>query len=114
MCKLLVLRQKMRLRTGENRPPLFKRDDPKRFCEKQVTWKNLMPQILVTLIPVAAGIYLLIQSFSWTILILTLTPVLIWFFGNPIIFGKLVCPHCKQGRICCPANEFFGKKVEKK
>lgn len=99
---------------GKIAPLLFKRDDPKRFCEKQVTWKNLMPQILVTVIPMVAGIYLLIQGFSWTILILTLTPILVWFLGNPIIFGKLACPHCKQGRICCPANEFFGKKVEKK
>jgi len=91
---------------------LFKKEDPQKFCKKQVTFLKLIPHILVFLIPVVAGVFLLIQSFNWIILILTLIPVFSWFVGNQLVYGKLACPHCAQGRICCPANAFFGKKNE--
>jgi hypothetical protein len=94
---------------GKIAPIFFKRDDPKKFCEKEVTWKNMLPQVLVVVVPVVVAVYLLIQSFSWPILGVMLVPILIWFFGNPTLYGKLNCPHCKQGRICCPAMEFFSK-----
>jgi hypothetical protein len=99
---------------GKVVPLLFKREDPKKFCEKQITWKNLLPMILVSVVPLVSGVYLLLQSFSWLILAIALVPIFIWFVGNPLIYGKLGCPHCKQERICCPANDFFGKKVKKK
>lgn len=99
---------------GAIAPLLFKKGDPKKFCEKEVTWKSLLPTMLTTVLPIVAGGYLLLQSFSWLIVALLAVPVLTWVVGNPIIYGKLGCPYCKQGRICCPANDFFGKKVEKK
>ena len=105
--ELVVLAQPVK------RLELFKKGDPRRFCEKQVTWKNLLPQIMVTVFPLIGGAYLLWTSFEWLILGLMLVPVIIWFLGNPLVYGKLACPHCRQGRICCPANDFFGKKVEK-
>lgn len=91
-------------------PLFFKKQDSKRFCEKQVTWKNLLPGMLTTVFPIIVGVYLLLQSFNWLVLILMAVPVLTWVVGNPIIYGRLACPHCKQGRICCPANDFFSKK----
>jgi len=91
-------------------PLFFKKDDPQKFCQRKVTFWNLLPTVLASLIPVIVGVFLLIKSFSLLILILTLIPVINWFIVNPLIFGKLVCLHCKQGRICCPANDFFGKK----
>ncbi len=99
---------------GKIAPLFFKKDDPKKFCEKEVTWKNLLPTMLTTILPIVVGGFLLLQDFSWVVVVFIAVPILTWVFGNPIIYGKLACPHCKQGRICCPANEFFGKKVEKK
>ncbi len=99
---------------GKIAPLFFKKQDPKRFCEKQVTWKNLLPNIMVVVFPLIGGGYLLWTGFEWLIAGLMVVPILIWVFGNPLVYGKLACPHCKQGRICCPANDFFGKKVEKK
>jgi hypothetical protein len=92
--------------------PLFvKKGSPKKFCEKKIEWKDLIPQMLVVLIPVITGIALLIsRGFNLRILIALIYPVLSWFMLNPIIYGKLACPHCKQGSICCPAVEFFSKK----
>ena len=94
---------------GKIAPLFVKKGNSRDFCKKQITWKNLLPTVLLSLIPIIAGVYLLIQSFSFLVLGLMLVPVLTWFIGNPLLYGKLGCLHCKQGRICCPANEFFGK-----
>lgn len=92
----------------------FREGDPKKFCEREVTWKNLLPQVLVLIFPTAGGAILLYMGFSLLILLLVAIPWLIWFLGNPLIYGKLACPHCKQGRLCCPANKFFSRKYGKK
>lgn len=95
---------------GKIAPFLVKKDDPQKFCQRKVTWKNLLPVILVSLIPLIAGIVLLVRDFNWLILILLFVPLANWFLISPLLYGKLVCLHCKQGRLCCPANDFFGKK----
>jgi len=89
----------------------FKKGNPKKFCEKQFSWKEFIPQILLVLIPIIVGIALLIsRGFHVLTLIAVLYPVFNWFLVNPILYGKIACPHCKQGSICCPALEFFSKK----
>jgi hypothetical protein len=91
----------------------FKKGEHKKFCERTLTFKEFIPQLFASIIPIAAGAYLLIKDFNWFILILTIWPLVIWFLGNPIIYGKLACPNCRQGSICCPACEFFMKKYKK-
>jgi len=92
----------------------FEVGDPNKFFEKELSPSDMIPQFLALIFPMAAGIILLFRTFSWEIFALMLLPPAIWFLGNPIIYGKLACPHCKQGRICCPANEFFSKTKSKK
>jgi hypothetical protein len=98
---------------GKIAPLFFKKQDSKKFCQREVTFAKMLPQMLVLVFPLIAGIILLIKNFNLITLSLILIPPILWFGGNPIIFGKLVCKHCQQGRICCPANDFFGKKVKK-
>lgn len=94
---------------------VYKKGDPKIFCKKKIQFKNFLPQIIMLAVPIIVGIALLIsRGFDWLILIAILYPILNWFFINPILFGKLACPHCKQGKICCPALDFFSKKSKKK
>ena len=95
---------------GKIAPLFVRKEDPKRFCEKKITWKNLLPTVMVSLIPIITAVYLMITSFNWLFVGLILVPILTWFVLNPLMYGKLGCLHCKQGRICCPANDFFGKK----
>ena len=88
----------------------FKQGSGKGFTERTVGWKDFLPQMLGSFATIIAGAYLLFQQFSWGILALTLWPLISWFACNPIVFGKLACPHCKQGAICCPVYEMFKPK----
>jgi len=93
---------------------LFKKADPQEFCQREFGWKTMLPQIILSLTPIVAGILLLTKEFDWIILILMIIPVILWMVGNPIIYGKLACIHCKQGKICCPASKFFEPKDTQK
>ncbi|HII76071.1 MAG TPA: hypothetical protein HA264_03300 [Methanolinea sp.] len=88
---------------------LFPRGQPERFNRKKITWKDIVPDFLVFLLPVIAGILLLIQQFSWTVLILIIALVVLGFFGNALVRGKLACRFCKQREIGCPAEQVFDK-----
>lgn len=98
---------------GKLAPKFLKKGDPQKFCEKTVSFKDFIPSSLPTIIPLIAGIYLLTQSFSWFILLLTLWPPAIMFLGNPLIYGKVACRRCKQAELCCPTSEFFLKRTGK-
>ncbi|MBW2977520.1 hypothetical protein KY331_01625 [Candidatus Woesearchaeota archaeon] len=90
---------------------LYKKGDPKKFCSRPMKFKDFVPQLIVVIVPVIVGIALLIsRGFHLLTLIAVLYPVFNWFVLNPIIYGKLACSHCKQGKKCCPALEFFSKK----
>ena len=91
-------------------PMFFKKGSAKAF-EKDFTWKDFIPQTILVAVPVLVGVALMVsRGFMIPILIAIIYPVFNWFVVNPILFGKLTCPHCKQGTICCPALKFFGTK----
>jgi len=92
----------------------FKKGDLKKFSEKSVDFKDLLPSFLPSIIPLIVGIYLLLKSFSWLILALAVWPMIVAFAGNPVIYGEIACPHCQQARIGCPVCEFFMKKTKKR
>lgn len=88
----------------------LRKGDPKVFLEKKITWKDLVPDLLVALIPFLAGIYLLIAGYSWKLLILTVLLFILASFGNGFIRGNIVCKYCKQRGFGCPAEKLFRKK----
>lgn len=95
---------------GKAAPLLFKRGDPKRFTSKCISWKELLPDMLVLLIPLVGGIALLVRGFSWsTAMMLAVLPALS-FGGNYLVRGRIACKYCKQREIGCPAERFFGKQ----
>ncbi|MBW2990504.1 hypothetical protein KY348_02245 [Candidatus Woesearchaeota archaeon] len=95
-------------------PVFVKKGNPKKFCERTLSFKDFIPQLLVVLIPFIVGIALLIsRGFHVLTLIAVIYPVFSWIAVNPVIYGKLACNHCKQGNKCCPALDFFMKKGKK-
>jgi hypothetical protein len=69
----------------------------------------MVPDFLVFIIPVLAGILLLVREFSFTILVLIIALFLLGFMGNALVRGQLACRYCRQKEIGCPAVELFDK-----
>jgi len=92
---------------------LFKRGDPRKFIEKEITWKHLIPDMLVSLIPFVTGIYLLFVSFNWIVLVAILLLILLTTLGNAFVHGNIVCKYCKQRELGCPAEKLFSKGGKK-
>jgi len=88
----------------------FKKGDGSKFCEKNMTWKDMIADFLVTLIPVVVGIVMLIMNFDTTLLIAILLLMLLTTYGNNAIRGQLTCKYCRQRALGCPAEKLFNKK----
>lgn len=85
----------------------FRRGSPERFTQMTITWKDILPDFLAFIIPVLAGILVLVQGFSWTVLILVIALLLLGFLGNALVRGHLACRYCKQRELGCPAAQLF-------
>lgn len=85
----------------------FKKGDASKFHEKEIRWKNMIPDLLVSIFPLIAGIILLIYNFSWTILILMIIILILSTAGNALVRGSLTCNMCKQCEMGCPAEQLF-------
>ena len=87
----------------------FKKGDPLKFCNNVITWKYMIPDLLVSLIPLAIGIILLIIKFEPLILFALVLLVALTTAGNGYIRGTLTCTNCKQRELGCPADKLFNK-----
>jgi len=90
----------------------FKRGN-KKLSECKVGWKDLILDFLVSLIPLIAGIILLVIHFSWLILSLILILAVLSSFGNGFVRGQLACKYCRQRELGCPAEKLFDKTAKK-
>ena len=88
---------------------LFKRGNPQAFAAKEATWKDILPDFLVSLLPLVGGIVLSFLDFSWFRVVLLAFRVIIAFGGTGLIRGNLLCKYCAQGQIGCPAAKLFEK-----
>lgn len=95
---------------GKVAPLFFKQGDPKRFTSKCMSWKELMPDILVLLIPLVGGIALLIHGFSWSVAMMLAALLSLSFGGNYVVRNRIACKYCKQRELGCPAEQFFNKQ----
>jgi hypothetical protein len=87
----------------------FKKGDPSKFCGKKMSWKDMIPDLLITLVPLIIGIILMIIRFDLILLSVAIMLVLLTTMGNGFIRGSLTCKFCKQKEIGCPADELFNK-----
>jgi hypothetical protein len=92
---------------------LFKKGDPRRFVERTASWREVLPDFLVFLIPVGGGIVLLIRDFGWPLVIALAVLVALSFGGTAIVRGTFSCQYCKQKDIGCPAEQLFQGAREK-
>jgi len=86
----------------------FKKGDISKFCEKEMTWRDMIPDILISLVPFVIGIILLILKFDFILLLGLILLLLLTTMGNGYIRGTLTCGYCVQ-RENCPAYLLFNK-----
>lgn len=92
----------------------FRQGEPAKFTDRKMTWRDLIPDFLVSGLPLIAGIILLICDFNWLILILLLVLIVLTSAGNSLVRMTLACKYCKQAETGCPAIDMFaGKKKNK-
>jgi hypothetical protein len=87
----------------------FKKGDSKAFLKDKISWKDILPDFLVSIIPLIAGIVLLILKFNWLILLLVIILVILTSVGNGFVRGSLACKLCKQRELGCPAEQLFNR-----
>jgi hypothetical protein len=94
---------------GKIVPLFFGKGEPRNFTEKDIRWKDLIPDLLIFLIPFIAGIIYLFIRFNFLTLALMVAIALLTFPCTGYIRSCLLCPNCKQRELGCPAQELFGK-----
>jgi len=85
----------------------FKKGAANKFCQKQMTWKDMIPDLLLSLIPMVLGIIFLIMDFNWLLLSSVAAIFLLSSVGNGFIRGSFACKYCKQQELGCPADRLF-------
>lgn len=90
----------------------FNKGNPAVFCAKKMTWKDMIPDMLISLIPLVTGIVLLLVDFNVVILAALAVLVFLTTVGNGYVRGSLTCTYCKQRELGCPANDLFNKETK--
>ncbi len=88
----------------------FKRGDPQRFAEREVSWASILPDLMVSIFPMVGGIILLVRDFSWLLMVLLVVLVILSSAGNAVIRGSFACKYCIQREIGCPAEKAFRRE----
>ena len=91
---------------------IFSKEKGKNFAEKRISWADIAPDFLVSLVPLGVGIALLIRSFSWSVLILVVLLAVLASIGTSLVRGQIACRYCKQRELGCPAEQLFSKRKQ--
>jgi len=93
-------------------PVLFKKGDPQKFVEREVSWSQVLPDLLVSIFPIVGGVALLVRDFTWLVVAMLAVLVVLSLGGNAVVRGSFACKFCKQRQIGCPAEKLFGKRMQ--
>ncbi|MBN1421513.1 MAG: hypothetical protein JXP34_22260 [Planctomycetes bacterium] len=87
----------------------FLRKDSRSLSESRISWRDIVPDFLVTLVPLGVGIVMLIRSFSWPALAAIVALAFLGSAGTGLVRGRIACRYCRQRELGCPAEQLFGK-----
>jgi hypothetical protein len=93
---------------------LFKQGNNEKFNAGSFTWINLLPDLMVTIIPLILGIISLIKNFSWILLLALIVLIILSTSGNAIIRGNFLCRYCRQRESGCLAEQLFSSSRQQK
>ena len=88
---------------------IFTKDEAHGFSDRQILWLDIVPDFMVTLIPLSVGISMLIRRFTWLVLVLVVALAALGSVGTGLVRGQLACKYCRQRELGCPAERLFSK-----
>ena len=86
---------------------LLKQGVPSDFATKQVSWWDILPDFMVSIVPLIVGIVQLARGWSWLLIALLAALLVLSSAGNGVVRGQFLCKHCRQREIGCPAEKLF-------
>ncbi len=90
--------------------PLFKKGDPDKFINGEISLVDVIPDFIVSFAPAVAGIILLVKDFSVPLLAVVLSLIALTTWGNGFVRSTLACKNCKQRLLGCPAERMLNKR----
>ena len=92
---------------------VFKQGDPQRFAGRDTSWVAVLPDLLVSILPLIGGIVLLVlNGWDWVIAVLLVLLFALAFGGTAFVRGSFACKYCEQKELGCPAYELFGGRSD--
>ena len=88
--------------------------DPEAFVKKEIRSVDIIPDFLVSLVPLILGILLLILSFDPVLLVAVVSLAVLAFPVQGLIRGNWSCRFCRQRELGCPAERLFAKKGDER
>jgi hypothetical protein len=88
---------------------LFTQGPERNSASKPISWSDVVPDFMVSLIPLGAGIASLIRDFAWPVLVLVLLLVFLASIATGFVRSQLACRYCRQRELGCPAEQLFNK-----
>jgi hypothetical protein len=89
---------------------LFRKGERERFLQRKIGWADILPEFLVSLIPLLAGIILLVLGFDALLLAGVVALAILAFPVTGFIRGRWACRYCRQREAGCPAEQLFSRK----
>jgi hypothetical protein len=86
---------------------LFNQGVPGEFANREVSWWDVTPDFMVSVLPLVAGIIQLARGWSWLLAALLGVLLVLSSAGNAVVRGQFVCKYCRQREIGCPAEKLF-------
>ena len=90
---------------------LFKPGDPQKFAQTEISWLEMVPDFLVSILPLVGGVVLLIVDFNWLLVAMLVVLLLLALKGNAVIRTSFMCKYCRQREIGCPAEKLFRRET---
>lgn len=89
---------------------LLKKAAPGTFAKRKISPVDILPDVLVFIIPVIGGVVLSISNFNWAIVGAMAALLVLSSAGNALVRGSFACKYCKQRELGCPADRMFNRK----
>ena len=80
---------------------------PSDFASKQISWWGILPDFMVSIVPLIVGTVQLARGWSWLLIALLAALLVLSSAGNAVVRGQFLCRYCRQREIGCPAEKLF-------